>query len=74
VTVRNISEVKFFPEDYYWYRHCVFEIELQSGVSYIFDLTGVQFGPEWPLLSLRHVYEDSDSISILLSAKKSVSR
>jgi hypothetical protein len=49
--VTEVYELKFLPDDYFWYRHCVFVTILESGAVYVFDPTGVQFGPTWPVLS-----------------------
>jgi len=42
--------MKFNPEDRYVYRHCIFVVTLKNGNSYVVDPTGIQFGPEWPLV------------------------
>lgn len=55
----EIREFKFQTTVYYVYLHCAFAIKLADNSWWVFDPTGVQFGPDWPLLSplddyLRH--------------------
>ncbi|KAF3036135.1 hypothetical protein E8E11_004643 [Didymella keratinophila] len=57
--IAKIQEFKFKTTLYYWYLHCAFAIKLVDNSGWVFAPTGVQFGPEWPLLSpldyyLRH--------------------
>ncbi|KAH6639214.1 hypothetical protein C7974DRAFT_410197 [Boeremia exigua] len=54
--ITRIREIKFDSGPYYRYRHCAFEIHFASHGCWIYDPTGVQFGPDWPLLSPRHIY------------------
>lgn len=49
--ISHIMEMKFHPPAYYKYSHCCFLLVLKNGTEWVFDPTGVQFGPEWPLLS-----------------------
>lgn len=35
---------------YYGYKHCAYAVLLDSGKTYIVDPTGIQYGPEWPLV------------------------
>jgi hypothetical protein len=42
--------MKFNPEGRYVYCHCVFIVSLRNGNAYVIDPTGIQFGPEWPLV------------------------
>jgi hypothetical protein len=57
VNISNVLEMKFNTPPYYGYRHCVYLIELESSARYIFDPTGIQFGPQWPLLCVYDEYE-----------------
>ena len=57
VHIAHVNEIKFTPIEYYGYRHCAFLVLLASGAEYIFDPTGVQFGPQWPLICPRREYE-----------------
>jgi hypothetical protein len=49
--IKGIQEMRIIPSEYYKYKHCSFIVELKNGTEYVFDPTGVQFGPEWSLLS-----------------------
>jgi hypothetical protein len=49
--IRFVMEMTFNPPAYYHYEHCCFLVVLKNGIKWVFDPTGVQFGPEWPLLS-----------------------
>jgi hypothetical protein len=40
------------------YKHSAFLITLRSGVQYVFDPTGPQFGADWPLLERWTRYRD----------------
>ncbi|KAJ4350843.1 hypothetical protein N0V95_004396 [Ascochyta clinopodiicola] len=46
----EIREIKIAPPAYWHFAHCVFAIHLVSDGWWVFDPTGVQFGPDWPLL------------------------
>ncbi|KAF9690631.1 hypothetical protein EKO04_011409 [Ascochyta lentis] len=47
----EIREMKIAPPTYWNFTHCVFAIHLVIHGWWVFDPTGVQFGPDWPLLS-----------------------
>jgi hypothetical protein len=58
-SVLEVREFKFETTLYHVYMHCAFAIKLDDNSWWVFDPTGVQFGPDWPLLSpldyyLRH--------------------
>lgn len=53
--IRSIWEPKLQLMDFYYSRHSVVVVLLASGAWYIVDPTGIQFGPEWPLVCR---YED----------------
>lgn len=53
-----VAQWKFYPHQHYWYKHCVFAIGPASGHLFVFDPTGVQFGPHWPLISPFRQYMD----------------
>ncbi|KAF2124410.1 hypothetical protein P153DRAFT_301974 [Dothidotthia symphoricarpi CBS 119687] len=55
--ILHVSEIKFCPQEYWHHQHCAFLVVLRSGAEYIIDPTGVQFGPDWPLLCPRREYE-----------------
>ncbi|PVH98471.1 hypothetical protein DM02DRAFT_45351 [Periconia macrospinosa] len=57
VPVARVREIEFCTAQYYGYWHCAYVITLQDGSFYVFDPTGVQFGPQWPLLAPLDVYE-----------------
>ena len=51
--VVKIEEVTFateVPPDKKGWWHCIFRLTLEDGKEYALDLTGIQFGPDWPLL------------------------
>jgi hypothetical protein len=50
IEIKQISEAKFLTAKYYNYQHCVHVVLLASGRVYVVDPTGIQFGPEWPLV------------------------
>ncbi|KAJ4991140.1 hypothetical protein SVAN01_03268 [Stagonosporopsis vannaccii] len=54
--IREIRELKIMPSIYYWFRHCSFLVNLVGHGWWVFDPTGVQFGPDWPLLSPYNEY------------------
>ncbi|CAO2649804.1 Nn.00g010960.m01.CDS01 [Neocucurbitaria sp. VM-36] len=56
LTVYQIHKVRFATRPGYDYLHCVFVIVLASGAVWVFDPTGVQFGPNWPLISPYYWY------------------
>ena len=39
------------PSRHYWHRHCSLAVRLVDHSWWVFDPTGVQFGPDWPVLS-----------------------
>lgn len=45
----QVCEMEYLTRPFYGYRHWVFVITTSEG-DYVFDPTGVQFGPEWPRL------------------------
>jgi hypothetical protein len=51
--VVKVEEVKYltYPREngLIWW-HCVFRLTPRDGTFYAFDPTGIQFGPEWPLI------------------------
>jgi hypothetical protein len=47
----SIWEMKIAPAMYWFYEHCAFAIHIVDDGWWVFDPTGVQFGPDWPLLS-----------------------
>ncbi|KAF2656978.1 hypothetical protein K491DRAFT_777550 [Lophiostoma macrostomum CBS 122681] len=51
--VRNVWEILYstYRQDdkAFWY-HAVFQVEMHEGPSYVFDPTGMQYGPEVPIL------------------------
>ncbi|KZM25755.1 hypothetical protein ST47_g3046 [Ascochyta rabiei] len=58
----EILEIKIAPPAYWHFSHCAFAIHLVSDGWWVFDPTGVQFGPDWPLLSpLDHFLERTRS-------------
>ena len=63
--IRFMFEMRINPPLYYSFRHCSFHVELQDGTKWVFDPTGVQFGPEWPLLSSFDDYLRRRSLSNL---------
>lgn len=46
-----VCEMKIVPPLYWNYVHCAFAVLLVGDGWWVFDPTGVQFGPDWPLLS-----------------------
>ncbi len=54
--IRQIWEIKIVPTKYYYYQHCAFAVELAHDGWWVFDPTGVQFGPVWALLSPLDIY------------------
>lgn len=52
-----ICEFKYNTGEWFEYLHCAFLIVLNSFCAYVFDPTGVQFGPDWPLLSSYDEYK-----------------
>ena len=56
--VTQIEEMEFetHPMDNEYWDHCVHLLHLKNGEKYVLDLTGVQFGPDWPLLQKEEEY------------------
>jgi hypothetical protein len=50
VTQIEEIEIETHPMNDEIWDHFVHLIYLKNGDKYVLDLTGVQFGPEWPLL------------------------
>ncbi|KAJ4364030.1 hypothetical protein N0V83_009485 [Neocucurbitaria cava] len=59
VNVRGIFKLRFTTIRKYNDLHCAFLVIFHAGGLYVFDPTGIQFGPDWPLLS--PFREDSDA-------------
>lgn len=49
--VLYVEEVEFGTGNYFWYDHNAFRVTMSSGERWVFDPTGVQFGPDWPLFA-----------------------
>ncbi|KAF1930427.1 uncharacterized protein M421DRAFT_3496 [Didymella exigua CBS 183.55] len=49
--ILEIREFKFATTLYHEFQHCAFAIKLSDNSWWVFDPTGIQFGPDWPLLS-----------------------
>lgn len=51
--INNVEEMRFITPLYYHNGivHCAFLITLDDGSQWVYDPTGVQFGPQWPLLA-----------------------
>ncbi|KAF2996208.1 hypothetical protein E8E13_001935 [Curvularia kusanoi] len=51
--IDNVEEIRFKTPLYYneGIAHCAFLITLDDGSEWVYDPTGVQFGPQWPLLA-----------------------
>lgn len=51
VDIEKIYTIKFEPKgEQYEAIHCAFVLKLRSGSYFVFDPTGCQFGPDWPLI------------------------
>jgi hypothetical protein len=48
--VKRISEIEFSTPRFYGYRHCAFVLYTDHG-TFVFDPTGAQFGPSWPVVT-----------------------
>lgn len=48
--------MRFPTHDKFRFSHCAFVIDTTNN-TYVFDPTGVQFGPDWALVSHFHVYK-----------------
>ncbi|KAH9862865.1 hypothetical protein J1614_010958 [Plenodomus biglobosus] len=55
--IKSIREFKFWTGYDYVYVHCAFAIFCYDGTELVFDPTGIQFGPDWPLLSPLFEYQ-----------------
>lgn len=49
--ILEIMELRIHTKAYYHYLHCAFAVRFLRDGWWVFDPTGVQFGPDWPLLS-----------------------
>ncbi|KAI8932442.1 hypothetical protein NX059_010628 [Plenodomus lindquistii] len=54
--IKEILEMKFWAGKAYNYSHCAFILVLSDDLAVVFDPTGLQFGPDWPLLSTLRDY------------------
>jgi hypothetical protein len=52
-----VKEIKFCTRAPYNITHCAFLVTLRTGIQYVVDPTGIQFGPRWPLVSAYRRYE-----------------
>jgi hypothetical protein len=56
--ISNVEEFKYFMgKDFYNYVHCAFRITLINEQVFVFDPTGIQFGPDWAVLTTWEEYE-----------------
>jgi hypothetical protein len=56
--ISNVEEFKYsMGKDFYNYVHCAFIITMVNKQVFVFDPTGIQFGPDWAVLTTWEEYE-----------------
>lgn len=63
--VEEVFEVEIATHAYLSYKHHLFVVAMRSGVAYALDITGVQFGPGWPLLKEWSAYRAERVLRVL---------
>ncbi|KAH6883336.1 hypothetical protein BKA58DRAFT_374923 [Alternaria rosae] len=72
--ITNIEELKYYMGERFGYIHCAFKITLENNCVYVFDPTGIQFGPEWAVLTLWEEYVLDRQETLTLSEQVDLQR